>query len=187
MSLHDDFRRLATTLVELDARRPRSIHLRQAVSAAYYAVFHRLISDATTSMLGRGRAISTSNPANPQTLRLDHEVGRWFNHGQMRRVSDWFAHPATAPKTIKGLLTYKADPFVPQPLRKLASYVGDLQEARHAADYDPSHVLDRTSARRIVAKADDAFALCDGMGSDPMYRLYLLLMLGGEAVARDRA
>lgn len=187
MALHEEFQRLATTLVDLDARRPRGIHLRQAVSAAYYSVFHRLINDATTSLLGRARAISTSNPANHQTLRIDHEVARWFNHGQMRRISDWFAQPATAPKAIKALLTHKSDPFVPLPLRKLAGYVGDLQEARHAADYDPSHVLDRTSARRIVAKAEDALTLCDGMSNDPMYRLYLLLLLGGEAIVRTRS
>lgn len=188
MTFHDDFRQLASRLAEADARgRPRAIHLRRAVSAAYYALFHRLIDDATSALFGRVEPVSTNNPRNTQTLRPDHVVARWFDHKQMRDVSDAFARPAGARTPLRSLLMAGQDSFVPAELETLASYVIELQIARHAADYDRSHQLNRSDVRRIISKAERACVLCDRLSTHPMYRLYLLLLLGGEKLVRARA
>ena len=186
MSLSHEFLDLAARLVALDPRRPRVITLRRAVSAAYYGVFHRLVGDAITSTLGHTPPLRTDNPDNPMTLRIDHRVSRWFTHTRMKTVSGWFLQPASAPRAIQAMLTLGRDRFVPPALELLAEYLIDLQLARHAADYDPAQRLTRTEAHQIVAKAEDAFELCDQLASHPMYRFYLLLLLTGDEIARER-
>lgn len=187
MALSHEFLDLAARLVALDPRRPRVITLRRAVSAAYYAVFHRLIGDAMGSTLGGPASVATNNPANPRTQRIDHVIGRWFTHTRMKTVSGWFRQPAGAPRAIQAMLTVGADSYVPPALQLVAKYLSDLQLARHAADYDPGHRLTRIEARQFVDKATHAFTLCDTLAGHPMYRLYLLLLLTGDEIARDRA
>ncbi|MCB9542264.1 MAG: hypothetical protein H6703_07445 [Myxococcales bacterium] len=187
MPLSHEFLDLAARLVALDPRPPRVITLRRAVSAAYYGVFHRLVGDAITSTLGPTPPVATDNPDNPMRLRIDHRVSRWFTHTRMKTVSGWFRQPARAPRPIQGMLTAGADSFVPPSLQLVAKYFVDLQLARHAADYDPAHRLTRIEAHQFVAKAKDAFTLCDQLAGHAMYRLYLLLLLTGDEVARDRA
>ncbi len=184
--LHDDFLELARRLAETDARRPRAINLRRATSAAYYAVFHRLINDAVRTLLGSGAAVSTTNPNSPQVLRIDQVASRWFNHRQMKTVSGWFDKPHTAPKTVKKLLEIGQDSFVPAELRGIAGQFVTLQTQRHAADYDPGLKLTRTEVRQVVQQAEDVFGLCDRLAGHPMYRLYQLLLLAGNGIVTDR-
>lgn len=184
--LHGDFLQLARRLVEDDPRRPKTIHLRRATSAAYYAVFHRLINDAVRALFGNGPAVATINPQNPQTLRVDHVASRWFNHNRMKAVSAWFETPSRAPKPVQKLLQVGKDSLVPTELRTVADHFVSLQELRHKADYDPSLRPTRTQAREAVDKADNVFQLCDALGGHPMYRLYQLLLLTGDGVVAER-
>lgn len=186
MALSNEFLDLSGRLVALDPRRPRVITLRRAVSAAYYAVFHRLIGDAIASTLGTTPPVATPNAGNPSTVRLDHRVSRWFSHTRMKTVSGWFQQPASAPRAIQGMLTVGRDRYVPPRLELLAEYLIDLQLARHAADYDPAHRLTRIEAHQIVDKARHAFELCDALAGHAMYRFYLLLLLTGDEPARER-
>src|SRR6185503_1425183 len=52
MSLADDLRRQAYHLATREPRRPKQASLRRAVSAAYYAIFHLLVDEATLMMFG---------------------------------------------------------------------------------------------------------------------------------------
>jgi len=179
---------LAQHLLTVDRRRPKVINLRRAVSAAYYAVFHRLISDAVAGTVGVGPDVAARHPNNPSTLRLDHAIARWFTHTQMKTASKWITSPRTAPASVRTLLVAgRDDTFISADLHRVASYFVDLQTARHQADYDPAHHLTRISAGQHVEKARDAFQLCDGLSTDPMYRLYLLLLLGIDRCATTRA
>lgn len=186
MSLSHEFLDLAARLVALDPRRPRVITLRRAVSAAYYGVFHRLVGDVIASTLGSTPPVPSDNPDNPVRLRIDHRVSRWFTHTRMKTVSGWFLRPASAPQPIQTMLTLGRDRFVPPALELLAEYLIDLQQARHAADYDPAGRLTRTEANQIVDKATRAFELCDQLAGHAMYRFYLLLLLTGDEIARER-
>lgn len=188
MISYDDLLEQAQHLLTLDRTRPKLINLRRAVSAAYYAVFHRLISDAVANMVGLGQAVSATKPGNPLELRLDHKLSRWFDHSQMKRVSGWIDEPNSAPPAIKSLFQAGGnDTFIPPAIRDIASDFNDLQIARHEADYDLAHTLTRIAARNYVEKARRACTLCDEMAGHPMYRLYLLLLLGVDRCAKDRA
>lgn len=188
MAISDEMLGLAQQLLTVDPRRPKFINLRRAVSAAYYAVFHRLISDAVAGMVGVGPNVPSLRPDNLRTLRLDHEMARWFTHTQMKKASKWITSPSTAPKPIQALLTPgRGDTFISADLHRVASYFVDLQTARHQADYDPAYQPTRITAGQHVEKARDAFDLCNGLSTEPMYRLYLLLLLGVDKCATVRA
>jgi hypothetical protein len=51
MSLHADLLAQARRLVSQDPRRPRQASLRRAISTAYYALFHLLISEASAMLV----------------------------------------------------------------------------------------------------------------------------------------
>ena len=49
MAYHDDLLRQALQLVRKEPRNPKQASLRRAVSTAYYALFHLLISEAVAN------------------------------------------------------------------------------------------------------------------------------------------
>src|SRR5450756_1052084 len=74
MAFPDDLLELAQDLRSLHPERPeRQASLRRAVSTAYYALFHLLISEAT------------ANWARPE---LRATLGRCFDHGPMKTASE---------------------------------------------------------------------------------------------------
>ena len=75
MSLHGDLLTQARFLVRREPRRPRQASLRRAVSAAYYALFHLLIHEATRMM------VSGSSLGSLRTL-----VARAFAHATMNEA-----------------------------------------------------------------------------------------------------
>ncbi|MBK7760929.1 MAG: hypothetical protein IPI35_31860 [Deltaproteobacteria bacterium] len=75
MSLHDDLLAQASRLARSEPRRPKQASLRRAVSTAYYALFHLLISEGSTVM----------SPMSDAKLRVI--VARAFQHGAMKAVA----------------------------------------------------------------------------------------------------
>jgi hypothetical protein len=118
MLYHDDLLNQALHLVHLSPSTQAS--LRRAVSTAYYAVFHLLISEATS---------------NWNNFALRAALGRAYDHGTMKaasgRLSDKRAFPFTG-----------EDPRVVANLRFVALAFAQLQENRHFADYDLTKDLD---------------------------------------------
>jgi uncharacterized protein (UPF0332 family) len=49
MAYHDDLLRQALQLIHQEPRNPKQASLRRAVSTAYYALFHLLISEAVAN------------------------------------------------------------------------------------------------------------------------------------------
>src|SRR5882757_780670 len=72
MAYADDLLELARHLASLEPTNPGQASLRRAVSTAYYALFHLLISEAT---------INWGRP------ELRSELGRVFEHGKMKSAS----------------------------------------------------------------------------------------------------
>ena len=64
---------LAKDLADLRPERPYQASLRRAVSTAYYALFHLLISE------------TTANWAHPEFRAI---LGRCFDHGPMKTASE---------------------------------------------------------------------------------------------------
>jgi hypothetical protein len=73
MAFHDDLLSQALSLVRKEPRNPKQASLRRAVSTAYYALFHLLISEAAANW----------NRANLRTA-----LGRAFDHSIMKAASN---------------------------------------------------------------------------------------------------
>ncbi len=78
MSLHADLLAQAEQLAQLDLRRPKQASLRRAVSAAYYALFHLLTSEAS--------AMYAAEPG------LAARINRTLGHGEMKKASSMIAN-----------------------------------------------------------------------------------------------
>jgi uncharacterized protein (UPF0332 family) len=139
MSLHDDLLRQASQLARSEPRRPKQASLRRAVSTAYYALFHLLISEGATVM----------SPMNDAQLRVI--VARAYQHGAMKTV----ASDVLKGKFSKGYGDLGLSPS-PQ-LRSVARTFYGLQEKRHEADYDIGASFTRDEVLKLVTQSEQAF------------------------------
>jgi hypothetical protein len=162
--LLEQARHLATRDV---AGRPRQGNLRRAVSDAYYALFDFLV-DRGCRYLISGRA--------QEALR--GVLARAFEHGTMKRASTSFASGSLPAKLLPALT---GSP-VPPDLQRIARAFRDLQEARHAADYDPLRRFRRSEVLAFVEQAQQAIQLWPAVRDTPAGRLYLVGLLVGEQV-----
>ncbi|MBI1779272.1 MAG: hypothetical protein HYR63_28400 [Proteobacteria bacterium] len=111
-------------------KKPKQADLKRAVSTAYYAVFHAMARDAADLLLGVGQ--DRPDKAWAQTYRA-------LEHG--------FAKNACG--QVRGL-------GFPPDICSCADAFVSLQQARHDADYDPSHRVTRAVALAAVAQAEQA-------------------------------
>jgi hypothetical protein len=99
------------------------------VSAAYYALFHMLVDEATLRLI----------PNTPTYLWL--QAGRAFAHREMKETCEKFAKNAVMDAGYaKNLLHLLTPPLEPR-IRSVAATFVAVQEARHSAGYnliDPS-------------------------------------------------
>ena len=135
MAYHDDVLRQALYLAYKEPRNPKQASLRRAVSTAYYALFHLLISEAV---------------ANWNVVSLRAALGRAFDHGVMKAASNRIQD--TRQFSFTG-----EDPAVVAALRAVAKTFAQLQEKRHIADYDNTTFWTRTEALTQVNSAEQAF------------------------------
>jgi hypothetical protein len=159
MSLHDDLLVQAQRLAQWDARRPKQVNLRRAVSSAYYALFHLLTSETS--------ALFAVEPV------LAARINRTLNHGDMKKASTMVANDKL-PKAVQpaaGGYTTPAD------LKTVANTFIRLQEARHEADYDLSRVFRRQEVLDHVQAAGQAFEAWGRIRKADDARLYLACFL----------
>ena len=135
----------ANFLLQLDTRRPKQANLRRAVSAAYYALFHFLIEEATLLTVG------AANAAKP----LRQLVGRGFSHTAMRSASAEMGKGTPTDLLKQFWPLYGVTASVE--LQNLTTAFVELQQERHRADYDLSRPFTRSEAEKLVAQARDAF------------------------------
>ena len=152
MAYHDDLLEQALDLIHKDPRRPKQASLRRAVSTAYYALFHLLISEAV---------------ANWKRASLRSELARSFEHGAMKSASNR-AQQSTFPAQSAGAV---AD------LRYVARTFVQLQEKRHVADYDSATFWMKTEALQQVVWTQEAFVRWRRIRSEDIAQEYLLSLL----------
>src|SRR5437867_115924 len=128
--MYADLLEQARHLALHDPRRPKQASLRRAISAAYYALFHFLLDQATSGMLGTQREV----------LPYRRAVSRAFRHGTMRKACKSFAG-GTLTKSV--LSSLPASFVIPPDLNGVARAVVNLQDYRHTADYDLSRPFTR--------------------------------------------
>lgn len=136
----------------------------------------------------------------PLGQKVSHGVRRWFDHGTMKKACQWVVHGRGTPDPLNAL--FQALPPAPGPpaktrafstvvskeLAAVADAFVDLQEQRHIADYDlAAPTFTRQGALVHVQRAEQAFADWDvAWRNDPLAPLFLLLLLGGEKLAKTR-
>jgi hypothetical protein len=139
--LLDQADRLATPIA---GGAPRQADLRRAISTAYYAVFHGILIAAADDFIGR--SLRASERYALLYRSVDHRVLR-----------------ALCEDIPKSTLPPKYAPYSPiggfdSDIVAVASAVVELQEKRHAADYDPRLFVSASDASLAVSTARIALA-----------------------------
>lgn len=119
--------------------RPRPVWLRRAVSAAYYASFHQIALYTAWHLLAGG--------TRTERLQLCRSIG----HRQIRDVCDWVDASNPVGRThsraiVEALRRNKR-------LREVCNAFGQLQEARHQADYDHQASFDKATTLSYVEQS----------------------------------
>lgn len=143
MAYPEDLLEQAQHLARREPKRPKQASLRRAVSSAYYALFHLLISETVKNW---------KRPKERFTL------ARMFEHAAMGRVCTkkrdelraYFnrnpSPPGDPDRDRKRHLLTVAETFV------------DMLEYRHMADYDGSKAWTRVETWETIDAVADAFA-----------------------------
>ena len=111
MSLHADLLAQARHLLQREPRRPRQASLRRAVSAAYYALFHLLVFEASRAFAAKRIEEDFRGP-----------LARTFDHSKMYNASKTFAGGSLP----QHLIVPNISP-IPPDLRLVAKAFLDLQ------------------------------------------------------------
>ncbi|MGA3039822.1 MAG: hypothetical protein ABSF54_03410, partial [Bryobacteraceae bacterium] len=131
-ALADDLLEQARHLVKREPKRPNQASLRRAVSTAYYALFHLLVSSAILQW---------------KSVHQRAQMARGFDHGTMKDASK---------KTVNRQFD-PGDAAIAGQLKAVAQAFIDLQQNRHAADYSYLKKWSRTEAQSHVDTAAAAF------------------------------
>jgi len=153
MAYHDDL--LAQALQLVHAAPPSQLTLRRAVSAAYYAVFHYLIAEATS---------------NWSNAPLRTALARAYDHGIMKTASNRILNQKDFPYVAE-------DPVVVTRLRIVAQTFSQLQEDRHFADYNLTKDLDPVEALTQVKSAEKIFNIWPTIRTEQIAQAYLVSLL----------
>lgn len=121
---------------------PRQVDLRRAISAAYYAVFHFVLTAAADEFVG----------VTKKTTRRYTLVYRSIDHRALRDLCSEAKKPQLTAKYGKYA---PSNGFGPN-IQAFASAVLELQEKRHSADYDPSSRVKTSDVRLAIATARSA-------------------------------
>lgn len=172
----DELILLAEKLVPADAGRgrPRTVELRRAVSTAYYALFHELISQATTELIGT-----------PAGAPQRSQVSRWFAHSDITALAV-AATGTSAGGPSRALATALGTPS-PELVRVAEAFVA-LQSARHDCDYNHEYDIKRADTLSWIATARDAVSTVRRLqaAGDASLQRFLRLMVGAVRIAKVR-
>ncbi|MEX1108215.1 MAG: hypothetical protein WEC00_04825 [Dongiaceae bacterium] len=102
---------------------PRQADLRRAISTAYYALFHAILTEAADDFVGK-----TQRHMPRYTL-----LYRSIDHKTLRVVCEDVAKPMMPAKYA----TFQPAGGFSLDIKAFATALFDLQEKRHTADYDP--------------------------------------------------
>ena len=141
---------------------PRQADLRRAISAAYYGIFHAILGFAADEFVG----------ATKRTSKQYSLVYRSIHHHSLRVI----CVEIEKPKLSARYLPYQpANGFGPN-IQSFAAAFLELQEKRHAADYDPLFRVRTSEASLLVKAARDALDRFR-KASKPGRKVFLTLLL----------
>ena len=158
MAYPDDLLALASKLTDFDSEHRNQAILRRAVSTAYYALFHLLISEATR------------NWARPE---LRPALGRVFDHGKMKSASE--SKRAAVNAQIKSSSSVAP---VSLHLHTVAETFVQVQDKRNEADYDIAKEWTLTEVKLQIAAVHAAFESWNVIREERDAQAYLVSLLG---------
>lgn len=173
-TLYQNLIEQAKTLARIDQRgRPGETNLRRAVSATYYALFHYLVDQSTRQWIGGG----------PNDRTLCDVLGRGYNHSEMKEACRAFSGSLPPHLAIR-----LPTATIPAELRKLARLFCDLQESRHAADYDlsPAASPRRSDVLAQLSDLEQTISAWETISHVAMARLFLASLVTWNAIRRHR-
>lgn len=153
MAYHDDL--LAHALALAHKSPATQADFRRAVSAAYYALFHLLISETIANW-----NLDSSRAA----------LGRMFEHSSMKKASSRVSDLKLFP--FRG-----EEPSLVDSLRLVAESFVQLQDRRHIADYDCARAWTRTQTQMQVQVAELAFLSWQAIRHERIAQDYLVSLL----------
>ncbi|MSV32794.1 MAG: hypothetical protein EXQ57_09765 [Bryobacterales bacterium] len=155
MAFHDDLLKQALDLAGKNPESPTQADLRRSVSAAYYALFHLLISETVANW-----RIDSSRDG----------LARMFEHRVMVKASERLKDSNAFPFAGE-------DPEVVQNLRMVAKAFRRLQENRHIADYDNARHWTQLGALEEVREAEAAFTAWHAIKNEKVAQDFLVSLL----------
>src|SRR5258706_9259090 len=161
MPFPDDLLELAKGLANLHPKNPHQASLRRAVSTAYYALFHLLISEAT------------ANWARPELRAV---LGRCFDHGPMKTASETKISQINT--SFKDNPPEGAEKAVAIHLRTVAKAFIQAQQRRNDADYNTAKEWTPVEVYTQIASVNEAFTAWDIIHDEAAAQAYLVSLLG---------
>jgi uncharacterized protein (UPF0332 family) len=163
MPLANDLLEQAYHLARREPKKPKQASLRRAVSTAYYALFHLLVSEATRHW----------TPAHQRS-----RLARFYEHGKMLNASD--KQRAECNKFINARPAPPPGPDLDcmRHLQTVSLAFCQAQQHRHTADYDLAKVWTRTEATQIIDQVDAAFQSWPAIRDHGFAQAYLFSLLG---------
>jgi uncharacterized protein (UPF0332 family) len=156
MAYHDDLIEHAIFLSQLNLPNdPKQVDLRRSVSAAYYALFHLLATEAAENWKHESQR---------------NRFARMFDHGRMKTCS--------SKVSSRPLPTDPAEVVIATDLKLVADSFVTLQQARHTADYDNSKVWSRTQVYETIVQAEDAMTAWMVIREKAIAQDYLFDLMG---------
>lgn len=160
MSLADDLLEQAEVLANREPKKPKQVSLRRAASAAYYALFHRLIEEATGLFVR-------------EDFKRQALIARTFDHGKMKKVCAEFKKNNLPEGLRLAATSYQA----PAHLKTVAETFIKLQQLRHEADYNLDRSFTRPEVRQVIQETQSAFTAWNAVRSTDDARLFLACFL----------
>jgi len=169
MAFADDLLEQSRHLANRERKEPRQASLRRAVSTAYYALFHLLISEASL---------------NWKRVEYRDALARVFEHGKMKsacrkKMGELTAYYKTNPRAGSELT-------VSQHLHRVAETFVEAQNNRHAADYDNSRVWARTAVLAEIETVADTFKSWRAKRNENVAQAFLVSLFGGKEPGKEQ-
>jgi hypothetical protein len=163
MSRADDLLQLAEDLSSLNAPNHRQVDLSRAVSSAYYALFHLLISEAT---------------ANWKEEALRPTIGRIFEHRKMKSACE--AKVSEVRSYFEGNPPHSREQVVSIHLHWVANTFVQSQQQRNDADYNIAKEWTDTEVAALIESITQAFKSWRIIRGELAAQALLVSMLGGK-------
>lgn len=152
----------AEKLIASQAGRPRQVDIRRAISAAYYAIFHAIITAAADHFVG-------------VTNRDESRYGliyRSVDHRWLKKLCEEVQKPTLSTK----LRRYVPTGGFGTNITAFAAAAEELQEKRHSADYDVMIRVNRSDAVFAISTARAALNRFSNAGQSERVAFLSLLL-----------